>query len=211
MVYTANWVITYYLPPFTRTWKIRWSQRHSPNPVTPTLYKATILEGWHSFTGSSGIGTAKTFPKIWFDCARAFKGLSDLRRMARKIYVGGTLCRCMMCVCICKCICVCIYLYVNWMIWVQKIFGCVCDIASIWCINYTYCSMIACSVVIVQWVQQQLDSKMNHPAGFANMDIWLPIIGSINKGILLFFIAIFVGILLLLTIVSVLNPTKHPR
>ncbi len=60
-----------------------------------------------------------------------------------------------------------------------------------------------------QWVQQQLDFKMNHPAGFANIDIWLPIIGSINKGILLFFIAIFVGILLL-TIVSVLNPTKHP-
>ena len=24
MVYTANWVIIYYLPPFTGTWKIHW-------------------------------------------------------------------------------------------------------------------------------------------------------------------------------------------
>ena len=41
---------------------------------TPALYSATILEGWHSVSGSSGMGTASTV------CAKAFKEFSDLQR-----------------------------------------------------------------------------------------------------------------------------------
>ena len=233
----SNWdstthVIRWYLPYNINTITTSSTQpSHIPRSgrwITPTLtlttlYKATILEGWHSLTGSSGIGTAKTFPKISFDSARAFKGLSDLtvdsRSLAAKkngletIWRGKSLAG--------YSVCMCMYMqhvdanvYVSYVeldnlsaktIWTYLRYS------NLWCIRlYIHIvQWLQVSIVIVQWVQQQLDSKMNNPAGSANTDIRLPVVGRINKGILQFFIAIFVPILLF-TIVSVLTD-QTPR
>ena len=132
----SNWdstthVIRWYLPYNINTITTSSTQpSHIPRSgrwITPTLtlttlYKATILEGWHSLTGSSGIGTAKTFPKISFDSARAFKGLSDLTVDSRSLAakkkrtgnnLEGKISGWLWCVyvyvyatCRCKCVCI---------------------------------------------------------------------------------------------------------